>query len=258
MRHFSGDFDGLRLLMEDELDFIAGGEGEDGDELSTLPEIVVIAKPDRTEWFMPNHLSWGGGPDINSPDGPEPTDASAVRMDVMFTRQLTALEQQAVNALAYAIHNTTAAVDAIPNTSIIKLADGKTVTGAELKEIWKNTDFVINENGFKYANGTDRGEADYNGGNPVVSFNIATLAAYSQLEGGMTYLPLHELGHMTAAGRAQNESYLAGRSTYEQNERLANDIARAIADNSGDKILGEPGGGGYSPTPPIIMTPLYP
>ena len=32
MRHFSGELDGLRLLMADELDLIAGGDGEDTDE----------------------------------------------------------------------------------------------------------------------------------------------------------------------------------------------------------------------------------
>ena len=253
MRHFSGDFDGMRLLMEDELDLIAGGDGEDGDELPTLPTIYVVAEPDRTSWYMPNFYSWGGSPGLNSPDAPEPTDASAVRMDVMFTRQLTADEQQAVNALAQAIQNTSAAIDAIADNAQIKMPDGRTVTGAELKGIWKNTDFVINENGHQYANGTDRGEANYNNGNPVVSFNISTLTAYSHLEGGMTYLPLHELGHMTSIAR---EQYQNTNASYEENERLANDIARAIADNVGHTILNNPGGGGYSPNPPVIMIPM--
>ena len=34
MRHFSGEFEGLRLLMEDELHAISGGEGEDTDDVS--------------------------------------------------------------------------------------------------------------------------------------------------------------------------------------------------------------------------------
>lgn len=37
MRHFSGEFGGLRLLMADELDLIAGGEGEDTDDVPDPP-----------------------------------------------------------------------------------------------------------------------------------------------------------------------------------------------------------------------------
>ena len=33
MRHFSGEFEGVRLLMEDELDLIAGGHENDGDDI---------------------------------------------------------------------------------------------------------------------------------------------------------------------------------------------------------------------------------
>lgn len=33
MRHFSGEFEGIRPLMADELDLIAGGEGEDTDDV---------------------------------------------------------------------------------------------------------------------------------------------------------------------------------------------------------------------------------
>jgi hypothetical protein len=33
MRHFSGDTEGMRLLMDDELEKVAGGEGEDTDDV---------------------------------------------------------------------------------------------------------------------------------------------------------------------------------------------------------------------------------
>jgi hypothetical protein len=36
MRHFSGDFVGVRLLMDDELEKIAGGEGEDTDDVQDV------------------------------------------------------------------------------------------------------------------------------------------------------------------------------------------------------------------------------
>jgi len=46
MRHFSGDFKGVRLLMLDELDAIAGGDGEDTDSPPApdpeQPDIIVI------------------------------------------------------------------------------------------------------------------------------------------------------------------------------------------------------------------------
>jgi hypothetical protein len=48
--------------MEDELDLIAGGDGEDGDELPVLPEVIVVAHADHTSYYMPNHFNWGGGP----------------------------------------------------------------------------------------------------------------------------------------------------------------------------------------------------
>lgn len=48
MRHFSGEFEGIRLLMMDELDLIAGGEGEDTDDVPPPPpeepEIVVTGR----------------------------------------------------------------------------------------------------------------------------------------------------------------------------------------------------------------------
>ncbi|AOH85617.1 hypothetical protein AWL63_18420 [Sphingomonas panacis] len=42
MRHFSGEFSGLRLLMLDELDAIAGGDGEDTDDVPPPPPDIVV------------------------------------------------------------------------------------------------------------------------------------------------------------------------------------------------------------------------
>lgn len=55
MRHFSGELDGMRLLMADELEKVAGGDAEDGDDvpetelpeddsLTKLPTVTVIAQ----------------------------------------------------------------------------------------------------------------------------------------------------------------------------------------------------------------------
>ncbi|AXA92728.1 hypothetical protein [Massilia sp. YMA4] len=246
MRHFSGEFDGVRLLMEDELDLIAGGDGEDGDEnpTTTLPTVTVVGNRDNTKsYFMPNLFIWGGGGTGYGGPVPEPTDESAVRVDVKITRPLTADEQKAVDALVKSVQDTTNAVAAIPDNARVTLANGQSVTGAELKQIWAKTDIVVNEQGFTYRNGTTRGEADYAGGNPQVSFNIDNLTGYAANPGGTNYLPLHELGHMTNAGRTENERLANGQSTNDMNERVANDIAWAIASYSNMPILQNPGSG---------------
>jgi len=52
LRHFSGEMDGLRLLMADELDFIAGGDGEDTDDVTTVDEITVTANPNAIPTYI--------------------------------------------------------------------------------------------------------------------------------------------------------------------------------------------------------------
>lgn len=252
MRHFSGEFTGLRLLMEDELELIAGGDGEDGDELpepAKLPEIIVKATADKTVFYIPNPAIWAvGGSTVETP---EPKDEAAIHIDVNIQRPLTAEEEQLIKELAKSIQKANEAINAIPDKAKVTLPNGKSVSGQELKEVWKNTDFVINDNGFKYKNGTDRGEADYNNGNPIVSFNMSLVKSYGDSEAAMNFLPFHELAHMTSAGRDQNAAFVSGKSTNDQNERLANDIARAIANYSGVPILSDPGGG-YTPEAPVF------
>ena len=55
MRHFSGEFEGVRLLMSDELDLIAGGDGEDTDDVPPPKDLDPC-----TRNFLTNQLSsWG-------------------------------------------------------------------------------------------------------------------------------------------------------------------------------------------------------
>jgi hypothetical protein len=103
-------------------------------------------------------------------------------------------------------------------------------------------DFIINPQGTVYQNGTQRGEASYNGGNPQISFNIDIVSAYADLLGGLNYIIGHEIGHMTEAGRAGNR------------EVVANDIARAIDSWASLDILSNPGGGGYGTTYPLTFS----
>jgi len=67
MRHFSGEFEGIRLLMEDELDLIAGGEGEDTDDvqrpdLVNEPDIVVNGKRFKQGVEVPLDWIYNPGP----------------------------------------------------------------------------------------------------------------------------------------------------------------------------------------------------
>lgn len=48
MRHFSGDSGGIRLLMDDELERISGGEGEDTDDVATGGDDVA----GLLNWFV--------------------------------------------------------------------------------------------------------------------------------------------------------------------------------------------------------------
>lgn len=262
MRHFSGEFDGMRLLMEDELDLIAGGDGEDGDEnvVQNPAVIVVTGQREATKsYYVPNTWDWGGGLAAwnTTAANPEPTDAHSIHVDVKISRALTADEQKAINDLNVSIQNTTNAIGLIPNDAHVTLFNGKTVTGAELKQLWAVTDFVVNDNNFVYPNGTNRSEANYNGGNPVISVNISLLSNYDAVPGGLNYFTLHELGHMTDAGRTENAAYQGGTATADQNERLANDVAWAISAYSGEQILPDSGPqaptqGGYSPGHPVF------
>ncbi|MDQ8756912.1 hypothetical protein RCO27_11810 [Sphingosinicella sp. LHD-64] len=233
----------IRELTYEELELVAGGS------------ITITAHPydpwSDPWWYEQMFEDPYAGDYGSGGGGVLPPDSASQDVTVMIGRPLTQAEQQAVDALNAQITAVSNAINAIPNNTSITLADGTRITGAELKEIWSKTDFAIYDVGHVYANGTTRGEASYNGGDPVVSYNIDTLQQYNALAGGMNYLILHEVGHMTAAGRALNAVINAdGQVTQtenDDNERLANDIARAIAANGGLSILVNPGSS-YSST----------
>ncbi len=261
MRHFSGEFKGIRPLLLEELAKIAGGDGEDTDDVTTLNH--VVSKPDaingHTAYFVPLVWSFGSMNPGTTYDNPEPSDTSAMHLEINLTG-ITPQQQQAIDHLTAAITAATTAIDGIPNSQIITLSDGSTVSGQELKTIWAATDFVINPKDTHYDNTVNTGQANYNNGNPVVSYNIDTLTGYDILSGGMNYLALHELGHMTAAGRAFTSAHpSSGGEINPANEQFANDIARAIANHGGIQVLNPltaaPIGGYSTETPIIFQTP---
>jgi hypothetical protein len=76
MRHFSGEFEGVRLLMLDELDAIVGGDGEDTDDVQTPPadpgdneEIVVTGR--RIQMFYID-MPWAPPITFDLPSDPDP------------------------------------------------------------------------------------------------------------------------------------------------------------------------------------------
>lgn len=193
----------------------------------------------------------GGGPT----EPPPPPDEALIEIIVALGRPPTAVEQRALDNLKTQIAKQTTAINNLADDAQIKLQDGSIVNGAERKQIWARTDFVVNENGTTYANGTDRGEAAYNNGNAQVSFNIGNLAGYDAVTGGVAYVIAHELGHMTAAGRVSNSAFANGTSTNSANEQIANDIARAIVNLEGDPVMANPGNGYSTGSDQSFSTP---
>lgn len=249
----------LRMLTEQELELVSGGD------------IVVTGKRPGGGGGWPwwdwgtggydddgggDYDGGGGGGDTSDPPPPEDTDE--IEVTVNIDRPLTPSEQQAVEDLEAEIAQTTETINNLDDNAQIRLENGEIVTGAELKEIWSKTDFVINEVGFTYENGTMRGEAAFNNGNPQVSYNIDIVEGFNAHAGGLTYLVLHEVGHLTQASRDHlDDIYSDGVLTDAEeaaHERLANDIAAAIANSAGTPILTD-SFFGNSATIPVFTVP---
>ncbi|MDO4708395.1 MAG: hypothetical protein Q4B94_01010 [Pseudomonadota bacterium] len=75
---------------------------------------------------------------------------------------------------------------------------------------------------------------------------------------GTNYIALHELAHMTAAGRANNQAH-GGQPDHspgwKKNESLANDVAHALLGHAGLPTLpiGEKQGGLSNPPPQVTL-----
>lgn len=247
----------MSILTEYDFELLAGGSDTTGD----VDPVIIEGNggSDGGDYsFDGNGDASSGG--SGSPSGPAPAptpDGGAVEVIVRISRPLTAAEQKAVNDLRATVAQATTVINNLRDDDVITLSNGDQVTGRELKEIWANTDFTINEVNTPYPNGTTRGQADYNGGNPEVSVNIDVVVGYNLLDGGLEHMVLHELGHMTGAGRESNaEMYQDGVVTEAErvaNERVANDIARAIANAGGLTVMDGPASG-YSTGGPLIFS----
>jgi uncharacterized membrane protein YgcG len=167
---------------------------------------------------------------------------------------LTAEQQVKFDAFKAVVRAMGAQLAEIPDNAVLDLGGGLMVTGSELKSTWALLDIWINPANTPYDNGTTRGEANYNFGDPKVSFNIDTLMDYCDSPAEMIYLVLHELGHLTQAGLQVNRDLQAGTVTSEYNEQFASTIALAIAQATQQPTLATVTYG-YLPTVPSFTVP---
>jgi len=245
-------------LSKEEINLIYGGEDQD---------IVVNGYYWDYNWnwdWWNNSYAWSdpyyGGADMWDTT-PPPADSDSHDVDVNITRPLTAEEQKAVNDLLAFVSKITAAINALPDNYILNLKEGA-VKASEVKSVWANVDYVINEIGTRYANQTSRGEANYNGGNPVISFNIDLLVDYSKSQGGIEFVAFHDFAHLLKV--AQDYDYKVTRDAdgltkaeEEAREQMANTIARALNLATNQPVLSNPEYG-YDSGNPTFQSPPAP
>ncbi len=179
----------------------------------------------------------GNTPGSSEPVAPSDAPADELAIEITVTIDPVTPEQKVlIEKFKTAVENATNAIRALDDAERIKMNDGSFVTGYELKKLWALTDFVIHPDTKTYANGTTRGEADYNNGNPQISLNIGVVDGYEDHgAAGLDFMILHELGHLTAANRNFDRITSNPQSAVEE---MANDIARAIAHDALIPILG--------------------
>lgn len=267
----------MRALKPEELRWVSGGYD------SATPVITVVAPPhdspppdngsgwpppdnppDYTPNFPPEPSSGGGGG--SPPPAPVPYTADDHvgnhTVHISLNHQPTASEAKAIADLEAAIGRGDTAVNNLDSNKhiTVNLGDGSTrdVSGAELKQEWNSTKFVVTDDP-NFANQSGRGESNPhspdNNGNPETTYNMqSTLDTTYDTEKGMDYLILHELGHATQAGQDANHDYYDLHTlTNAQNEQVANDIARAIENAEGMPILDADATHTYSPGAPLTF-----
>jgi hypothetical protein len=181
---------------------------------------------------------------------PAPADELVIEIRINVD-PLTPEQEAVVQKFKTAVQDATKAIRGLADDERIQMSDGSVITGKELKELWAKTDFVINPDTKLYDNGTTRGEAAYNDGNPQISFNIGTVDGYEDSgAAGLNFMVLHELGHLTAANRAFDANTSNPQSAVEQ---MANDIARAIAYDANIPILGPGPAITYGTQTPLVF-----
>lgn len=198
MRHFSGEFQGLRLLMGDELDAIAGGDGEDTDDVQTDPNDEEIVVTGRTITMIPNPALLLPPITYTMPEDPDPNTGG--QFQVLGDDCPTARNelQEALSTLRIG-SPTAAAIIAAAEQSYMRIELTRSATPA---------DAVI----------------QYNDGSKTVSWD-PFVAVGGVNSNGTTYsisptmALAHELVHWSIPGAGDSEATVM---------RLANEIAREM------------------------------
>jgi hypothetical protein len=215
MRHFSGELEGLRLLMADELDLIAGGDGEDTDDQPQPPptelEQIVVTANVTTQSFIVGQLfhfyGTGGTPTgggVGGVGGGPPTPdckETQVEFDASATADPDA--PAIVAQLSNAIEQQSDRVRAIPNSLVVDYptADYPFTTGAELKSLWSKTDFIVTGIADQPGYG---GRVEVVGGSPTNTVMLDYLPSYLANDAREAWYFFHELAHATARGQELN------------------------------------------------------
>ncbi|QXT34379.1 hypothetical protein KV697_11130 [Sphingomonas sanguinis] len=262
----------MRDLTIAELELISGGydNGED---------IVVTGSPYHPPYYQPPYYyqppgyypptspPYYGGGGSNPPPAvtiPESFNVGVHHVDTShLTVPLTAEQKKALDDWKTSIANDDAAINALPDNAVVRVKDDSAagyhnVLASELKSLWSKMNFTLEDQGHVYPNGTTRGESDYNNGSPKVSFNVDLIAGYAKNTGGLDYVALHELGHLSSVARDQinaaNADGVWTSAETTRREQIANDTAKAITDYSRMTPLSNPGYG-YSPDASGFSTP---
>ena len=158
MRHYSGEFEGIRLLMLDELDAIAGGDGEDTDDI-----VVTGRRPLPPSVPLPPPGGYGSG----SPPPPPPPPPCTV------ANPITGIE--APDGGDYSVPEGVDGAylqNAINHIIDIRNTQGKVAVAREIANMYENPSnpFFID---FKDA-GSTRGPSGWVDGGDVSYFSSAT------------------------------------------------------------------------------------
>ena len=224
MRHFSGDLQGLRLLMEDELELVAGGDGEDTDD-NTVAEVTVYGESPSdpgSGWTVFIGVGSGGYGSSNDCAGTGAGPSAAGNAFAAAHINLTGDLNDAKVAAAYAsTHNALAALhDLAQNfpSQVIHEPNGASMTAAQMYAQLSNATINIGPSAM-----APHGADTYNSGSGAVNVyidpsnaNVNGAAGSLGLDANSNYIIFHELGHV------MQDSWSQGNVNPAQREAIAN------------------------------------
>ncbi len=160
--------------------------------------------------------------------------------------------QQAQRALQDRANALDKKVNALKDDQKVVMKDGTVLTGKQVKDAWNSTTIKITDTTENY--GPNSGGANYG---QIAEVRVDTALGYLKFgDAGANFLLLHELAHNTSAGVASSSANWSdwGKSGgspndvygykmskwFRNNERMANRIAKGVADSIDEPILGNP------------------